>query len=76
MKLRIIADIHSDINKSKNYQFDFCDDFIVACGDISGDRFTPKIGLKPILKTEYLLKETIWAIAILLLIQVIQRKTR
>lgn len=39
MRLRIVSDIHIDINKSRNYQFDFGDDFIVACGDISGDRF-------------------------------------
>lgn len=40
MKLRIIADIYADINEKKNYQFDFGDDFVVACDDISGDRFT------------------------------------
>lgn len=39
MKLRIISDIHVDINKDKNYQFDFDDDFVITCGDISGDRF-------------------------------------
>jgi Icc-related predicted phosphoesterase len=50
MKLRIIADIHSDINKSKNYQFDFGDDFIVACGDISGDRFTTENWIKANIK--------------------------
>lgn len=38
MKLRIISDIHTDINKG--YKFDFGDDFIVCCGDISGNRFT------------------------------------
>lgn len=38
MKLRIISDIHADINKDKNYQFDFGDDFIVNCGDTAGDR--------------------------------------
>ena len=46
MKLRIISDIHIDINKDKNYQFDFGDDFIVACGDISGDRFTTEEWIK------------------------------
>lgn len=40
MKIRIISDIHADINKDKNYQFDFGDDFVIACGDISEDRVT------------------------------------
>ena len=40
MKIRIISDIHTDINKDKNYQFDFGNDFVVCCGDISGDRIT------------------------------------
>jgi len=40
MRLRIISDIHADINQEKNYQFDFGDDFVIACGDISGDRVT------------------------------------
>ena len=50
MKLRIIADIHIDINKAKNYQFNFGDDFIVACGDISGDRFTTENWIKKNIK--------------------------
>ena len=40
MKIRIISDIHTDINQDKNYQFDFGDDFIVNCGDTAGDGVT------------------------------------
>lgn len=40
MKLRIISDIHADINRNENYKFNFNDDFMIICGDISGDRFT------------------------------------
>lgn len=40
MKIRIISDIHTDINQDKNYQFDFGDDFVVNCGDTAGDRIT------------------------------------
>jgi len=50
MKLRVIADIHADINKKKNYQFDFGDDFIIACGDISGDRYTTENWIKANIK--------------------------
>ncbi len=47
MKLRIISDIHADINKG--YEFDFGNDFVVCCGDISGNR----------LKTEDWVRENI-----------------
>ena len=41
MKLRIISDIHCDINSGQNTSFDFApDDFVICCGDISGDRIT------------------------------------
>ncbi|KKP40226.1 MAG: metallophosphoesterase [Candidatus Peregrinibacteria bacterium GW2011_GWC2_33_13] len=50
MKLRIISDIHTDINKEKNYQFEFGDDFIVVCGDISGDRFATEDWIKANIK--------------------------
>ena len=41
MKLRIISDIHCDINSGQNTNFDFApDDFVICCGDISGDRIT------------------------------------
>ena len=41
MKLRIISDIHCDINSEQNTSFDFApDDFVICCGDISGDRLT------------------------------------
>lgn len=40
MKLRIISDIHTDINNSQQTSFNFGDDFVICCGDISGDRFS------------------------------------
>ena len=40
MKLRIISDIHTDINQDRNYQFDFGDDLIVNCSNNVGDRCT------------------------------------
>ena len=40
MKLRIISDIHCDINGFKNTTFDFGDDFVICCGDVSCDRFS------------------------------------
>src|SRR5574344_220 len=38
MKIRIVSDIHCDINEYKKFNFE--DEFIICCGDISGDRFT------------------------------------
>lgn len=41
MKLRIISDIHCDINSEQNTNFNFApDDFVICCGDISGARLT------------------------------------
>lgn len=40
--VRIISDIHADINKSRNYIFDFGNDFVINCGDTSGDYFTTR----------------------------------
>lgn len=40
MRIRIISDIHCDINKKDNTNYDFGDDFVICCGDISGDRFS------------------------------------
>ena len=43
MKLRIISDIHCDINSGQSTNFNFSpDDFVICCGDISGDRFITK----------------------------------
>ena len=42
MKLRIISDVHCDVNKDYNINFDFGDDFVICCGDVSGDRITTK----------------------------------
>ena len=50
MKLRIISDIHTDINQDKNYQFDFGDDFIVNCGDTAGDRITTAAWIRTFMK--------------------------
>lgn len=50
MKLRIISDIHTDINQDKNYQFNFGEDFVIACGDISGDRITTETWIRSNLK--------------------------
>lgn len=40
MKIRVISDIHCDINGFKNTTFKFREDFVICCGDISGDRFS------------------------------------
>ena len=39
MRLRIISDIHCDINTNDSFKYDFDDDFVICWGDISGDRF-------------------------------------
>ena len=39
MKIRIVSDIHADINKN-DIPYDFGDDFVICCGDVSGDRFS------------------------------------
>ena len=31
--LRVISDIHADVNKDRHYVFDFGDDFVINCGD-------------------------------------------
>src|SRR5574344_1235895 len=38
MKIRIVSDIHGDINEYKKFKFEY--EFIICCRDISGDRFT------------------------------------
>ena len=38
--IRIVSDLHVDINKDQGYVYDFKDDFVVCCGDISGDAVT------------------------------------
>ena len=38
--IRIISDIHADINRNKNYAFNFGDDFVINCGDTAGDAIT------------------------------------
>jgi len=45
MKLRIISDIHCDINSGQSTNLYFTpDDFVICCGDISGDRLTSENG--------------------------------
>lgn len=50
MKLRIISDIHCDVNEKCNDNYDFENDFIICCGDISGDRFTTEKWIKKNIK--------------------------
>ena len=40
--LRIISDIHADVNADMNYVFNFGDDFVINCGDTSGDAYTTR----------------------------------
>ena len=40
--VRIISDIHADVNIERNYVFDFGNDFVINCGDTSGDLFTTR----------------------------------
>lgn len=44
--LRVISDIHADVNKDRNYIFDFGTDFVVNCGDTSGDCETTRSWIK------------------------------
>ena len=46
MRLRIISDIHCDINTNDSFKYDFDDDFVICCGDISGDRFKTEKWIK------------------------------
>jgi len=50
MKLRIVSDIHTDINQDRNYQFNFGDDFVVNCGDTAGDRFATASWIRSFMK--------------------------
>ena len=50
MELRIISDIHCDVNERCNDSFDFGNDFVICCGDISGDRFTTEKWIKKNIK--------------------------
>lgn len=45
MKIRIISDIHADINKNDS-PYDFGDDFVICCGDVSGDRISTERWIK------------------------------
>ena len=40
--LRIISDIHTDVNADRNYVFNFGDDFVINCGDTSGDAYSTR----------------------------------
>ena len=44
--IRVISDIHTDINKDKNYIFDFGTDYVINCGDTSGDCETTRAWIK------------------------------
>lgn len=40
--VRVISDIHTDINDLQNYNFNFGHDFVINAGDTSGDVFTTR----------------------------------
>lgn len=48
--IRIISDIHADINKNQNYLFNFKNDFVIDCGDTAGDAITSTNWLKANIK--------------------------
>lgn len=50
MKLRILSDIHCDINGFRDTTFDFGEDFVICCGDISGDRFSTEFWINKNIK--------------------------
>ena len=54
MKLRIVSDIHSDIN-TNDRPYDFGDDFVICCGDISGDRISTEKWIKNNIKKRKLI---------------------
>ena len=35
--IRVISDIHTDVNKDRHYLFNFGNDFVINCGDTSGN---------------------------------------
>lgn len=51
MRIRIISDIHCDINSNDIYNYNFSDDFVICCGDISGDRFATENWIKKNIKS-------------------------
>ena len=51
MRIRIISDIHCDINSNDIYNYNFNDDFVICCGDISGDRFATEKWIKNNIKS-------------------------
>lgn len=40
--VRIISDIHADVNKDRHYIFNFGNDFVINCGDTSGSSWTTR----------------------------------
>ena len=46
MRLRIVSDIHCDVNIHHKTEYDYKDDFVICCGDISGDRFSTEEWVK------------------------------
>ena len=44
--IRVISDIHADVNKDRNYVFDFGNDFVINCGDTSGDCETTRAWIR------------------------------
>ena len=48
--IRVISDIHADVNIDRNYIFDFGNDFVINCGDTSGDLFTTRDWVRTYIK--------------------------
>lgn len=40
--IRVISDIHADVNRDRNYLFDFGSDFVVNCGDTASNAYEAK----------------------------------
>ena len=50
MQVKVISDIHCDINSGENDTYNFLNDFVICCGDISGNRFKTEKWIKNNLK--------------------------
>lgn len=49
--IRVISDIHADVNEKENYVFDFGDDFVVNCGDTSSDCVTTRAWIRSYMRS-------------------------
>ena len=48
--IRVISDIHADVNKDKNYLYDFGTDYVLNCGDTAGDCMTERDWIRTFIK--------------------------